>query len=149
MEIISITPRKTPNRPMIVKFQWNNGNPGYVEVAYGNIEFVRPVKKEGDTYWHFEKSGYKPCEKISYSVIKMIVMYSRAFIDDNLEKLRNSYSKAVKRQKEFFERNQFYSPELRMELNNIYSQAMDLKNGFKDIEILEKKWRGGNDGKAC
>lgn len=149
MEIISVTPRKTPNRPMVIKFQWNNGKTGYVEVAYGNIEFVRPVKRESDLYWHFEKSDYRPNEKIIYSVTRMIVMYSRAFIEDTLKLLRNSYSKAHKRQKEFFERNQFYSPELRNELNNIYSQAMDLKNGFKDIELLEKNWRGGSDEKAC
>lgn len=148
MEIVSITPRKTPNRPMLVKFQWNNGNYGYVEVSCGNIEFVRPVKSSEDTYWHFEKSGYKPNEKILSSVIRMIVMYSRAYLDNMIEKFRNSYSKTAKRQKEFFERNQFYSPELRNELNSIYSQAVDLKAGFKDIELLEQNWRDRNE-KVC
>lgn len=148
MEIVSITPRTSPTRPMIVKFQWNNGSMGYVEVAHGKIEFVKPVKRESDLYWHFEKSGYKPNENILYSVIRMIVMYSRAYLDDMINNFRTSYAKASKRQKEFFERNQFYSPELRNELNNISCQAINLKASYKDVESLEKNWRDRNE-KAC
>lgn len=148
MEIVSITPRKTPNRPMVIKFQWNNGTPAYVEISNGNMEFVKPVKNQEDLYWHFEKTGYKPNENIINSVMRMIVLYSRAFIDDKLKVLRESYAKTSARQKKFFEMNSYHSPVLEREIKGIYSHAMDLKNAIKDIELLEKNWRGRNEKKV-
>lgn len=148
MEIVSITPRRTPLKPMVVQFKWNNGNIGYIEIDNGNIQFVRPVK---EVYWHFVPSGYKPTVAILNAVVKMVLTYSKEYLDNSIAELRKAYTKAAEKSKALREDPDYYLmiKPLSEKMRNIYSQAQDLKTSYKDIELLEKKFRGENNEKVC
>ena len=147
MQIVSIQPRTSPNTPMLIKLQWSNGNTSFIKIAYGKLEFVRPVKES--IKWHFIPSGYKPNENILKSVSRLIIISGKEILETSIEKLRISYSENLKKQKEFFEKNGEYSQFLSDTLSSIYCQAQNLKAGFKDIESLEANYRGGKNEKVC